>query len=311
MAFTEFGQLFMFSISMLVGCFCAGMVPLSMTLSESNLQLMSSLGAGLLVGTALAVIIPEGVTILISSVHQGHAHHHSGKEGMTEMHQEGEEFAHDASSSVGMALTCGFIFMLLVDQIGGAHGGHSHGHNTVKSEGGFGKKSLSTIIGLVVHAAADGIALGAASLTDKAEIEFIIFLAIMLHKAPAAFGLTSFLLHEGADRTSVRKVLIIFSLAAPVMAIFTFLSLTTMSGGLSEYSTGWVMLFSAGTFLYVSTVHVLPEISHEGARSDSVINLSEQEISIQKNGARIKWTNLAALCCGTFLPVLLNVSHHH
>ena len=36
-----------------------------------------------------------------------------------------------------------------------------------------------------------------------------------------------------------------------------------MSGGLSEYSTGWVMLFSAGTFLYVSTVHVLPEISHE------------------------------------------------
>ena len=50
--------------------------------------------------------------------------------------------------------------------------------------------------GLVVHAAADGIALGAASLTDKAEIEFIIFLAIMLHKAPAAFGLTSFLLHE-------------------------------------------------------------------------------------------------------------------
>ena len=49
---------------------------------------------------------------------------------MTEMHQDGEEFAHDASSSVGMALTCGFIFMLLVDQIGGAHGGHSHGHNT-------------------------------------------------------------------------------------------------------------------------------------------------------------------------------------
>ena len=56
------------------------------------------------------------------------------------------------------------------------------------------KKFVSS--GLVVHAAADGIALGAASLTDKTEIEFIIFLAIMLHKAPAAFGLTSFLLHE-------------------------------------------------------------------------------------------------------------------
>ena len=41
------------------------------------------------------------------------------------------------------------------------------------------------------------------------------------------------------------------------------IGLFQMSGGLSEYSTGWVMLFSAGTFLYVSTVHVLPEISHE------------------------------------------------
>eukprot|EP00116_Pleurobrachia_bachei_P018670 sb/3478932/ len=56
--------------------------------------------------------------------------------------------------------------------------------------------------GLVVHAAADGVALGAATLTDKADVEFIIFLAIMLHKAPAAFGLTSFLLHEGQSHGS-------------------------------------------------------------------------------------------------------------
>ena len=43
---------------------------------------------------------------------------------------------------------------------------------------------------------ADGIALGAAASASKTDVEFVIFLAIMLHKAPAAFGLTSFLLHE-------------------------------------------------------------------------------------------------------------------
>ena len=43
---------------------------------------------------------------------------------------------------------------------------------------------------------ADGIALGAVANTSKTDVEFVIFLAIMLHKAPAAFGLTSFLLHE-------------------------------------------------------------------------------------------------------------------
>ena len=51
-----------------------------------------------------------------------------GTEGLTDAHTEEGDLAHDASSSVGMALTCGFIFMLLVDQIGGAHGGQSHSH---------------------------------------------------------------------------------------------------------------------------------------------------------------------------------------
>ena len=51
-----------------------------------------------------------------------------GEEGLPDAHAEEGELTHDASSSVGMALTCGFIFMLLVDQIGGAHGGHSHSH---------------------------------------------------------------------------------------------------------------------------------------------------------------------------------------
>lgn len=43
---------------------------------------------------------------------------------------------------------------------------------------------------------ADGLALGAAAGLSKADVEFVIFLAIMLHKAPAAFGFTSFLIHE-------------------------------------------------------------------------------------------------------------------
>ena len=34
MASNEFGQLMVFCVAMLVGCFLAGMVPLSMTLSE-------------------------------------------------------------------------------------------------------------------------------------------------------------------------------------------------------------------------------------------------------------------------------------
>lgn len=55
-------------------------------------------------------------------------------------------------------------------------------------------------IGLVVHAAADGIALGAAATTSQTDVEIIVFLAIMLHKAPAAFGLVTYLMHSGVER---------------------------------------------------------------------------------------------------------------
>lgn len=48
-----------------------------------------------------------------------------------------------------------------------------------------------------MHSAADGIALGAASADGSGTLEIIVFMAIMLHKAPAAFGLASFLLSEG------------------------------------------------------------------------------------------------------------------
>ena len=37
---------------------------------------------------------------------------------------------------------------------------------------------------------------------------------------------------QGADRTTVRKVLVLFSLAAPVMSLFTYFALSTVCMGL-------------------------------------------------------------------------------
>ena len=96
------------------------------------------------------------------------------------------------------------------------HGSRRRGKATV---------NWTTTLGLVVHAAADGIALGAAAATNQLDVEIIVFLAIMLHKAPAAFGLVTFLLHEGLDRNRTRKHLLIFSVSAPSLALLTFISL--------------------------------------------------------------------------------------
>ena len=50
-----------------------------------------------------------------------------------------------------------------------------------------------------------------------------------LLQAPAAFGLVSFLLHEGLDRNRIRRHLGVFSAAAPLLAIVTYFGLSQVS----------------------------------------------------------------------------------
>lgn len=168
---------------------------------QEKLKKITVLGAGLLVGTALAVIIPEGVRSLTIEgtshasttikAEEHHAHEHS-----------------DPLSVIGISLVLGFVFMVLVDQVSWFFFleffrfaadlfqiSQSKNENLNPQD-----RNITATIGLVVHAAADGVALGAAATTSHADVEIIVFLAIMLHKAPAAFGLVTFLLHEGIER---------------------------------------------------------------------------------------------------------------
>ncbi|KAJ3390527.1 hypothetical protein HDU84_007378 [Entophlyctis sp. JEL0112] len=165
---------------------------------------------------------------------------------------------------IGPSLVLGFMLMLLVDQIPG--GGHGHSHNASDSrknlptgglphhhghvhsaveekeeltgnQGGINPsgdsgpilQTSSATIGLIVHAAADGIALGAALSSGEGNLGFVVFLAIILHKAPSAFGLTTHLLKTMSPsrggistRARIRSQLFLFSIAAPVGTILTF-----------------------------------------------------------------------------------------
>lgn len=111
---------------------------------------------------------------------------------------------------------------------------------------------MSTTLGLLIHAFADGIALGASSTMPG--LSFIVFFAIMIHKAPAAFGLTTVLLRQGLTKREARVHLAAFSLAAPAGAIVTWL-IVGLLGGMGgpesgmKWWTGLILLFSGGTFL--------------------------------------------------------------
>uniref|UniRef100_A0A671RV85 Zinc transporter ZIP9 n=1 Tax=Sinocyclocheilus anshuiensis TaxID=1608454 RepID=A0A671RV85_9TELE len=67
----DFSSISLLSLAMLVGCYVAGTIPLAVNFSEEKLKLVTVLGAGLLCGTALAVIIPEGVHALYEEMLEG------------------------------------------------------------------------------------------------------------------------------------------------------------------------------------------------------------------------------------------------
>jgi len=290
---------------MLFGSYLAGSIPLFISLSEEKLQLVSVMGAGLLLGTALSVIIPEGIQTLNMAYKGGHHHEASLAGGPTPTHGHEEE-ENPAHHLIGVALVLGFIFMLIIDQVATSHSGGGARDPEGGRSSGRGSVSWTATLGLVVHAAADGIALGAAATTNQTDVEMIVFLAIMLHKAPASFGLVTYLLHEGLDRARVRKHLLVFCLAAPSAAIATFLLLLSRSGPGGPdtiAATGLAMLFSAGTFLYVATVHVLPEVtsghSHGGDKG------------APGDKAGFSKSELAMLILGAVAPLFLSIGHHH
>lgn len=318
-------------VVMALASFLAGALPLSMTLSQSQLRLISSIGVGILVGTSLIVIIPEGVEAVASTNKPAPAPPQTRstvfdqrnvpelaiprdtptievreaslvdietllrraveerddapppegepveapKEDVPSDHEEFPTFY------IGLSLMLGFILMFLIDRIpqhatDGMSSAPATRHISLdnlgsasvngdaedETEGFLGSfaptprqsKSLATTTGLVIHAAADGIAMGASATTSDMKLGLIIFIAIMIHKAPAAFGLTSILLKQGLSKRAARGHLVAFSLAAPVGALGTYILVSLLGGGNMEgpagqWWTGMLLLFSAGTFL--------------------------------------------------------------
>ncbi|KAI2654603.1 Zinc transporter ZIP9 [Labeo rohita] len=284
----DFSSISLLSLAMLVGCYVAGTIPLAVNFSEGVHALYEEMlegghhhGHGQLETEVSEQKVVEGV--VGKSAEHGHGHGHE------QLH-----------AYIGVSLVLGFVFMLLVDQIGS-----SHMHSSDDPEAARAASSkVTTTLGLVVHAAADGVALGAAASTSQTSVQLIVFVAIMLHKAPAAFGLVSFLMHAGLERNRIRKHLLVFALAAPVLAMLTYVGLSQSSKeALSDVNaTGVAMLFSAGTFLYVATVHVLPEVGGMGGHSHSPGGSA---------GKGLSKVEVGALVLGCLIPLVLSIGHQH
>jgi zinc transporter 9 len=149
------------------------------------------------------------------------------------------------------------------------------------------------VLGLLVHCASDGLALGSAFLSGNAALSFVVGAAMVLHKAPMAFGLTSYLQSCRWPWPKAQRTLIIFSATAPASSVLTYTLLSAVPMFTTPTAVSLAILFSGGTFLHASTMHILPELQHSNAAG---------KFSVEQ---------LGAVAVGCVLPALLMWGHHH
>ncbi len=241
------GVLFVLSVG-------GGLAPrlLSSRLADSRLQDITGVGAGLLLASALLIVIPEGFHLAAVEAEADHV------------------FTNDPVV-LGAAVLAGFALMLFLEGLGVGHAVHEehHDHHAGHGHGHIHHPSSPVVaaIGLSVHAIADGLAIGTAAVAGDAAFSALVALAVLLHRVPAAFSLGLFALHETQDRSRVTLGIVAFAAATPLAILVSYLLLQDASHQLISLA----LLFSAGTFVYVATVDTFPEIHNPSTGRRSVL----------------------------------------
>jgi ZIP family zinc transporter/zinc and cadmium transporter len=215
----------MLKISLILGAIAAladvvgGLVLVRARGVERYLRYFVALGAGFLMATALIEMTPESLKL---------------------------------SPQLGpILIMAGYCVVHLLEHTISTHfhfGEETHGGEIVSKHTGN-----AVMAGLSVHALFDGVAIGSGFVVSR-WLGVLIFLAILLHKAPEGFTMASVMLASGRSRT---------------MALYSAVALAgaTLAGVLIiELVPSWLpygLPISAGVALYVAATDLVPEVNRE------------------------------------------------
>ncbi len=225
-----------------LGALLAGLLPCLLRPGRKFASAMPGIAAGLLLASALGLVLPEGFELVFHTL------------------ENRASLAFSPELLGGLAVLLGFLFMLGLES-----GGMEH-------ELPNAQRSLHPLaLGLGIHELTDGLALGASLATGSLTLTLPILAAVLAHRIPVAFGLGTFLWQSQGEIPHPLRTLVWFSLATPLGLLFTFLLLKH----LSHAWIGLWLLFSGGTFLYVAAVDALGRVRLEqpGMRSFLLVGL--------------------------------------
>ncbi|KAG7311475.1 hypothetical protein JYU34_002517 [Plutella xylostella] len=226
------------------------------------LKILLSFASGGLLGDAFLHLIPHA--LMSSSGEHGHSHSHSHS------HGAGDEAAHEPHDvTVGLGVLGGIIAFLVVEKtvrlFDGGHG-HSHSGDKKKSDDklkkkGKDKKQEIQIAGYLnlaadfTHNFTDGLAIGASFIAGQ-NIGYITTVTILLHEIPHEIGDFAILVKSGCSRGKAMMLQLVTAFGA---FSGTFISIYLQGSGEGLVSR-LVLPFTAGGFIYIATVSVIPEL---------------------------------------------------
>lgn len=253
---------------------------------EPLLKILLAFASGGLLGDAFLHLIPHALAPHTHGAEDEHAHSHSHSHSHGHSHGEGHG-GHDMS--VGLAVLSGILVFLMVEKfvrlVKGDHG-HSHGpakpatkeEKTAvkdakdsetsksktkektkevaqkKSEGDIKVSAYLNLAADFTHNFTDGLAIGASYLAGR-NVGIITTITILFHEVPHEIGDFAILIQSGCSRRKAMMLQLVTAVGALSGTVFSLLS-----QGAGDVGASWILPFTAGGFIYVATVTVIPEL---------------------------------------------------
>lgn len=286
------------------------LIPLDNTEAmQPKLKILLAFASGGLLGDAFLHLIPHAISP--HSHADGHSHNEPNEHTHGKHDHSHEHHDHTHDMTIGLWVLSGIIVFLAVEKfvrlIKGDSEGHGHSHGTKKSidENKKNIKNKETkdkitstkpkhkedvsedirVAGYLnlaadfTHNFTDGLAIGASYLAGNS-IGIVTTLTILLHEVPHEIGDYAILIKSGCSRKKAMALQLITAVGALAGTVLALL-------GSNSEAASWVLPFTAGGFIYIATVSVLPELL-EGST---------------KLGQSIK--EISALLCGVLLMVFI------
>jgi zinc and cadmium transporter len=268
-------SLALYTVAILVGALVGGTLPLLGRITRSDAML--SFSAGAMLGAAFFHMLPEAVE------GGGAAVTPFVLVGFFVLYTVERFMLVHACAEPGMHFPAGAVQIALEGQ---PHA-HAHPHPPARGDGTgceVHTMGLAAFVGMSLHTVVDGFALGAAS--AQPELGLLVFLAILAHKIPNSFSLSTILRAEDYSRPRALLMNATFALMVPVGA-----GLYLLFHELVQVATftSFALAASAGTFLHLSLSDILPDVH-------------------RRNGPR--WRIVGSLLLGLAVMWALRLLHH-